>query len=334
VAPEGPTGHLPRLRSQGKDASNWITANFGVDATGDADVAYLAGVPFDFGRSSDHIAQPATLKFKMNGVDIDSLKRYISENPADFRIGPRGVAGLINEKLLSVCGFFDTIRAARASGELDVARDMVLFFNTPYPDEVVVNMTRVTGITEVSSAALTAAEILSRQQAHILADFMIRRLPGFGQARLAATGTQIGLRESRRIQGLYTLTAEDVLSARQFADGIAQNAYPIDIHSPDSDTVVTMQIPDGKSYMIPLGVMLNSQVDNLVVTGRAISATHEAHASTRLSPVCMALGQAAGTVAALAARRNVALTAVPITNIQRQLIAAGADLGDIGRSLA
>jgi hypothetical protein len=141
------------------------------------------------------------------------------------------------------------------------------------------------------------------------------------------------LRESRCIQGLYTITKDDVVEGRQFADAIARNAYPIDIHSPDGDGVKTVRIKDGGAHTIPVRALLNDQVENLIVTGRAISTTHEAHASTRLSPVCMAVGQAAGTVAALAVRARCMPVEVPIEQLQRQLIVDGADLGPVGKGV-
>ncbi|HHT28401.1 MAG TPA: FAD-dependent oxidoreductase [Firmicutes bacterium] len=326
-------GHIETLQIQTKDGLHTIRVGQVVDASGDADVAALAGVNFAFGRPDDNLAQPATLCFKLSQVDTQQIREYIQAHPEDFRIGPRGVQGFVDTPLLSVSGFYSHINQARQAGEVSLDRDQVLFFNTPYPDEVIVNMTRVTKVKELTSEFLTLAEVEARRQVYDLTAFMQRRLPGFAAARLVATGTQIGLRETRRIEGLYTITQDDVISGRQFDDCIARNAYPIDIHSPDGDGVVTLRIENEGAYAIPLRALLNSQVDNIVVTGRCISTTHAAHASTRLAPVCMALGQAAGTVAAMAAKAHSTPEQVPIRQLQRQLVADGADLGAIAADL-
>ena len=324
------SGHIESLKVQSREGAHRVRARVVVDASGDADVAYLAGVPFDFGRPGDSMAQPATIKFRVDRVDTGAIKEYVARHPEDFRIGPRGVKGLIESPLISICGFFSLIREARQRGELDLERDQVLFFNTPDPGEVIVNMTRVTGLTELTSEFLTGAEVTARMQVQQLMQFLRRRIPGFEHARLVATGVQIGLRETRRIRGLYTITRDDVVVARQFDDAVARNAYPIDIHSPDGDGVETVRIKDGGAHTIPVRSLLNGAVGNLVVTGRAISTTHEAHASTRLSPVCMAVGQAAGTLAAIAAKSNVLPHEVQVAGLQRRLVEQGADLGPVG----
>ena len=111
-------------------------------------------------------------------------------------------------------------------------RELVSFFATPYDDEVTVNMTRVTDVDPLDPDDLTRAEVEARAQVTQLVNFFVRDVPGFAHARLAATAAQIGIRESRRIVGDYTLTADDVLHARTFDDAVARSAYPIDIHNP------------------------------------------------------------------------------------------------------
>ena len=128
---------------------------------------------------------------------------------------------------------------------------------------------------------------------------------GFEHAYLQQTAAQIGVRESRRIRGDYTLTAEDVLGARKFPDGIARCAYPIDIHNPAGSGTIIRSGPKGDHYEIPLRCLLPQGIDNLLVAGRCVSATHEAQASLRVMPQCFAMGEAAGVAAALAVRRRV-----------------------------
>jgi hypothetical protein len=156
--------------------------------------------------------------------------------------------------------------------------------------------------------------------------FFRRSVPGFANARIAATATQIGIRESRRIVGEYTLTAEDVLAARTFPDAIARSAYPIDIHNPSGAGTTTFRLPAGAAYEIPYRCLVPATVERLLVAGRCISTTHEALASTRLTPTVMTLGQAAGTAASLSFAADVALRDVDAALLRERLIAAGVDL--------
>ena len=150
--------------------------------------------------------------------------------------------------------------------------------------------------------------------------------PGFANARIAATATQIGVRESRRIVGEYTLTADDVLHARTFDDAVARSAYPIDIHNPAGSGTTTHRLPPGTSYEIPYRCLVPKGVDDLLVAGRCISTTHEALASTRLTPTVMTLGQAAGTAAALSLHAGVTPRALDPAVLREKLVRDGVDL--------
>jgi hypothetical protein len=136
----------------------------------------------------------------------------------------------------------------------------------------------------------------------------------------------VGVRETRRIIGDYQLTADDVLSARKFDDAIARGAYPIDIHSPTGTGTVLKRLPPGEAYDIPLRSLMPKGAEGLIVAGRCISGTHEAHSSYRVMPIVMATGQAAGVTAALAARRAVGPRDVFYRDIQAELARQGASL--------
>jgi hypothetical protein len=159
--------------------------------------------------------------------------------------------------------------------------------------------------------------------------FFRRYVPGFEQAYVAQSGVQIGVRETRRIVGEYRLTAEDVLTARKFPDVVARGAYPIDIHDPRGIGTRLERLPLGEAYDIPLGCLLPQRADRLLVAGRCISGTHEAHSSYRVMPIAMATGQAAGVCAALAACGGRAPRDVPPPDVQRELRRQGADLRDV-----
>jgi hypothetical protein len=301
-----------------------ISAGRTIDATADAFVAAGAGVALQSGDAHGRV-QPASLMFRLSHVDLAALALYVRQHPDQIRTSLK-THERTAKALTAVAGLYDLWEGARARGEVSVPRELVSFFASPYADEVTVNMTRVTDIDPLDPDDLTRAEVEARAQAFELLRFFRRSVPGFGSARIAATGTQIGIRESRRIVGEYTLTAEDVLSARAFPDAVARSAYPIDIHNPSGTGTTTRRLPPGASYEIPYRCLVPTIVDDLLVAGRCISTTHEAHASTRLTPTVMTLGQAAGTAAAMSCKSHVPFRMLDARLLRERLVADGVDL--------
>jgi hypothetical protein len=288
-----------------------ITARATVDCTGDGDIAALAGAPFEAGRDADHLVQPMTLMFRMVEFERAAFVAYQQAHPDQWR----GVHGL-----------WELVRAATAAGELELPREDILFFGTPHEGEVSVNSTRVTGVLGTSVWDLTRAEWQARRQMRQIVAFLRKYVPGFDRAYLVQSGVNIGVRETRRITGEYQLTGPDILSARKWDDVIACGTYPMDIHNPTGRGTILMRLPPGEAYDIPLRCLLPQRVDQLVVAGRCISGTHEAHSSYRVMPIAMATGQAAGVCAALAARAGKASRDVPATEVQDELRRQGAVL--------
>ncbi len=313
-------GRISALGLTTKSGPVEVAGKVFVDATGDADVAHLAGVPCLKGRDSDGKAQPMTLKFRMRGVDLAKVKAYMLEHPEEFykRTPVEELPGL---PLTGICGFY---RHWKEAG-LPINRDQVLFFAGPEADEVLVNTTRVQGLDGTQAEDLSRAEAEGRRQALMVADFMRRSLPGFEQASISQMGAQIGVRESRRIQGEYVLGTEDVVSGRRFGDAIARSGYPVDIHDPTGQGVKSEWVKGDGAYDIPYRSLIAQGVDNLLAAGRCISTSHEALGTTRLTPSCMATGQAAGVAAALAAESG-APREVSVVELQRLLRLQGAIL--------
>ncbi|MEK3888910.1 FAD-dependent oxidoreductase [Bacillus sp. FSL K6-3431] len=292
-----------------------------VDATGDGDVAYLAGAPWEKGNKDEKV-QPMTMKFRMKGVKLDEVKKYMQENPDEF-YEKSLVSELDKLPLTGVMGFYRQWDEAN----LPIARDGILFFAGPGDDEALINVSRVSGLDPTNTEDLTAAEIEGRRQVYMLEKFFRQYIPGFSEATVVSTGTQIGVREARRIIGEYVLNGEDVLNGTRFADVIARSGYPIDIHNPEGKGVTANFIKEGGAYDIPYRSIVPKSVNNLLLAGRCISTTHEAQATTRLTPSCMAIGQAAGAAAAIAAKENCAARDVNISSLQNELIKGNADLG-------
>jgi hypothetical protein len=291
-----------------------VRARVVIDCTGDGDVAVWAGADYEIGRDRDGLVQPMTLMFRMVEFERAAFEGYVREHPDQWR----GVHGL-----------WDLVRQAAAAGELDLPREDVLFFGTPHPREVSVNSTRVTRVLATDVFDWTRAEIESRRQMRQIAAFLCRYVPGFERAYVAQSGVHTGVRESRRIVGDYRLTADDVLAARKFEDVVARGAYPVDIHNPKGSGTVLRRLPEGEAYDIPLRCLLPRGVDDLLVAGRCLSGSHEAHSSYRVMPIVMATGQAAGVAAALAARQRVSARVVPVAAVQRELVRQGANLRGI-----
>src|SRR5690606_32224772 len=184
--------------------------------------------------------------------------------------------------------------------------------------EVIVNVTRVAKATVVSARSWTDAEIEGRRQVWQYARFLQKRIPGFEKARVIHVGQQLGIRESRLIQGRYVLVPEDLVKGTAFADRIAAGSYPVDIHSPSDESLVVQEL-EADYYFIPFRALLPRRTRNLLLAGRCISATHEACAAIRVSPIAMAIGEAAGIAAALALQHDVDPCDVDPAEIQSQV---------------
>lgn len=311
------------LRLFNKSGESVVRAHVYIDCTGDGDVLAQAGVPFEKGRKKDGLAQPMTMIFRMGGVDLKRVREYMEQHPDEFVLAP----DWRNIPHVAVSGFFSLVAKAKQEKRLTVDRDRVLFFELPNEGEVTVNMTRVIRYDATEGKALSEAEVIGRRQVMEVIRFLQRDIPGFASSYLINCGTQIGVRESRRMIGKYVLTEKDVMQGSRFDDVIARGSYPIDIHSPDSSKLDATQVKFGHVYDIPYRAVLNDTVRNLIVGGRCLSATHEALASARVTPTAMAVGQAIGTAAALASQANVLPEQVDIRLLQRTLVQQGANLG-------
>ena len=189
---------------------------------------------------------------------------------------------------------------------------------------MIVNMSRINGEDPIDPLSLTRAEIKGRRQVFELLSYLRQNVPGYESAKLLFSGPNVGIRSSRQMVGVYTLTADDILSNRVFEDRIAAFGYPIDIHSADGTETNSTFLKEGTWYTIPYRCLINNEVPNLMAAGRNISCSFEAQASTRVSPCCAALGEAAGCAAHLASKSNVLPTEINISELQETLRQEGA----------
>ena len=270
-----------------------VLADIVIDASGDADVAALAGVPFE--SALDQPVQSLTTTFKLINVDTER-------------------AGKVKKNELH--GLMAT------ASDYDLPRKEGSVHMTPLPGVMVTNMTRVTQIDPNDTFQLSKAEIEGRRQALEYARFLIDQVPGYEDAALGGLSTQIGVRESRRIFGSYRLTRKDVLSAQQFEDAIAICGAPIEEHHAGQDTRWEY-IPDGKTYQIPYRCLLPKNISGLLVAGRCLSADHDAHASVRSMGQCMAMGQAAGIAAKICIQNKKTTQNISIRDIKDDIRSIG-----------
>lgn len=278
-----------------------LTADVVIDASGDADVAAAAGVPFE--GAADGPVQAYTTTFRLVNVDVERA---------------RGVSSNELHALMDEAAERGGYRLPRREGSVH---------RTPTSGVMHTNMVRVGDVDGTDPEQLTEAEVEGRRQALEYARFLRNYVPGYERASLVSLSTQIGIRESRRIFGEHRLTHEDVLGARSFDDAIGQCAAPIEEHHSGSDTRWEY-LPEGQTYEIPYRCLVPKKVDNLLVVGRCVSADHDAHASVRNMGQCMLMGQAAGIAAVQSARRGVPPREADVAALQKRLREIGAVLGE------
>jgi hypothetical protein len=289
-----------------------IEADVIIDCTGDGDIAAAAGAGFLIGSDIDQSVQPMTLMFRLTDFEREIFRAYVKEHPDQWK---------------SVYGLWDLVEKASLAGELDLKRENILFFDTMHERELSINSTRIINVSGVNVWDLSYAEWEGRRQVRQIAAFLKKYVPGFENSYVTQTGITAGVRETRRISGNYTLTGSDVLGAARFDDAIARSSYPVDIHNPKGKGTVLTPLPPGEAYDIPLRCLIPRGVDNILVAGRCISGDHVAHSSYRVMPVSMATGQAAGACAAIVSRNKISTAGVDYSDIRKELLRQGADLG-------
>jgi hypothetical protein len=286
-------GHIEAVRIVCKTQVLEFAAQTFIDATGDADLAALCGAGIELGRAEDGLCQPCSTMFRMGGV---AKERLLAD-------GLRAARERVTERFL----------AARSAGRIDFPfQDSLAFYEFPRPGVLHFNATRMCGEPALRPGRLAELEIEGRRQTALLCDWLIAEAPGFEHAFLDAIAPQVGVRETRRVKGLYTLTRQDIVNGSRFADGIARSAYFIDIHNPkgtgglhvdaNARGALKEDYKPKRYYEIPFRCLQPAGIENLLVACRALSADHEAHAAVRVMGTLTAVGEAAGIAADIARR--------------------------------
>ncbi len=275
-----------------------ILAGVVIDSSGDADVIARAGGAFE--KSPREQLQAPSLVFTMAGVDIERA----------VRVPQAEISRLL--------------RAVTESSEFAFNRFSGGFSPVPPEGKVHMNVTRVTCVDGTDPDDLNRAYLEGRRQVDAYARFAIKYLPGFEHAYIDQIAPQLGIRETRRVVGEYQLTTDDVLGARSFPDAICRGAWPLEIHPNDGTDTTRIHLEGDTYYQIPYRCLVPSDLEQVLVTGRCISTTHEAQGSTRVMGPGIATGQAAGTAAALSVRGARSPRQVNVSELQSELEREGA----------
>lgn len=286
-----------------KAGSMQVEAEYFIDATGDGDLMAMSGCDFQLGRERDGLCQPMTTCFRVAGVDKGLL-------------GPeerRRIKRIYKEQ--------------KEEGKIRNPREDVLMFTGKALGEGIVhfNTTRVVKLNPTDPMDVSRAEMEARKQICELLQFLKKQdIPAFRNAYLVSVASDIGIRESRKLRGEHILTIQELTACTRFPDAIALGNYEIDIHNPEGSGTSHQFFGPGEYYTIPYRSLLPKELDNLLVGGRCISATHEAQASIRIMPICATLGEAAGTAVALASISGTDTHHLDVSRLQEMLRSQGA----------
>ncbi len=276
-----------------------VSADSFIDATGDGDLMAFAGCAFQLGRESDGLCQPMTTIFRMSNVDVEAFK---ADRP--------------RLQLL--------YKEFQQAGKLINPRENILVFFGLGEGIVHFNTTRMVKLDPTDPFAVSRAEMIGRRQIFEMYTFLRENCPACKDASICNVAVSVGVRESRKLVGEHVLTVEELKNCTRFEDTIALGNYDIDIHNPEGAGTSHYYFPDGQYYTIPYRSFLPRELDNLLVAGRCLSATHEAQASVRIMPICATMGEAAGVAAAVAKQTGTCVHDVDVALVQKKLREKGA----------
>ena len=312
---------------ESKPGRQAVLARVVVDATGDADMAAATGAPCDKGRETDHKTRPMSLLFRIGNIDYPRLARYVAENPDD--VAPDHALLDLKNQVIRIFGFQETCIKAHKNGDLDPTLFYLRFEGMTRANTAIVNTTRMYGLDGTKAEDLTKATVIGFKQVWQLLKVMRKYVPGFENIELIDVAPNLGVRESRRIVGDYVYQVDDIEHSTHFSDTLCTTYLRwqpgVEQHSPDAaeGKGATGYSRPGSGpmcrYNVPLRCFLPQKIENLLVSGQAISATHLAGIYFRGMEACSMTGQVAGVSAAVAARLRTVARKVDIAQVQNEL---------------
>ena len=285
-----------------------IKSKITIDASGDADVIAMAGLPNFIGDKGK--VQNPTMIFKISGVDIETFKQTYGLNS----IMPQEVTDLIIKM--------------NKDNRYKLPRAKIWLFSTTKPNELLCNCTRIIGedgreLNSLYYKDFTEAETQGRKQIREYAKFFKENLKGCEKSFVTDTGTQVGIRQTRQVDGVYKLKNSDVTNGKKFKDGIARSPWPIELHSGNKPKVEWL-LDD--VYEVPLNCFIPKNGEGIIAAGRCLSAEHEAVASARVTAQCFSYGHAVGHAASISIKENMLLRDIKGENVREILNKEGARL--------
>lgn len=279
-----------------------IYAAITVDATGDGDIAAKAGAEFILGRESDNRMQPATLMFKIGGVDYERAV-FLGSFESTYETEQGELQALAREHIPHPAGH-------------------ILTYKSTLPGVVTCNMTNAVDIDGTCAEDLTSATLICRRQMDAIIRYLRKFVPGYENCYIISSASLMGIRETRHFKGRYTLTGQDILDAKAFDDYVVKDAYfNFDVHNITGagldKTGVQKHFSQDKGYTIPYRCLIPEVKENLLLCGRNISGTHMAHSNFRVMPICVGIGEAAGAASYIAASRKCGLDDVDAAEIRK-----------------
>lgn len=316
--------HLKKIILRGKGWRILVSARVFIDATGDGDVAYLAGASYEKGQKDTGVLQPPTMMFTVSGVDIDKTIDYLAENPDQME----------RSKTIDCAGGYDAdffrsdpnfvmvamrklVAQLRAEGKMPINRENIIIINSLLPGEVHLNCTRHLGTDGSDVFSVTRAEIEGYLQIEEFVEVLKQYVPGFENCYISQIYPSLGIRESRRFSGIRRLTELDLVEGHFDEETIGIGSYPVDIHAGDGMSTIFTKIP---AYGIPYGITVSDEIEGLMFSGRCASMDAVAMSSARVMPICMAIGEAAGVGAALAVKQGISPRDVNVSEVRRILL--------------
>jgi len=314
---------------ENKSGRSTLPAGAIVDCTGDGDLAARSGAEFELGSRGNGVVQPMTMLFAVSNIDVDAAMQagHMKRTPWSV-MEPLELTDRFKSYILDVTPWAEQLKAFTPPEVPPITRFRFHDHNDGMFQTG--NFIHISHLDGSNGEQLARGETVGRVVVWKLVEFLRDHVPGFEQVRLVQTATHLGVRETRRVRGEYYLNAQDVLSARQFPDAIAQCGYFMDVHDPDSSdfakTDGSGQIVDEASFGIPYRTLVPLAVDGLIMAGRCVSGSREAQSAFRVMGTCMAMGQAAGPAAAMSARSGKPFRALDVAALRQALAADGAIL--------
>ncbi|MGI6225324.1 MAG: FAD-dependent oxidoreductase [Peptococcales bacterium] len=289
-------GNIVSCIFHNRDGLFAIKAKCFVDATGDAFLASMAGVPM---LEDTRPKQPGSLCFKMAGVDTQSPRMHIIHQKNNH----------FNHQAVFIR---EVLEKLEAEGKEVPQYGGPWLCTTMNPGEITLNFTR-SAMDCTKQDSFTKAEQKMLEDVFILSEMIRKHVPEFKEAYISQIATVAGARQGRRIAGLFVMTGEDYIKGTRFEDSIARACHPVDVHLPNNQGQ-SLTFPERAAF-IPYRCLVSNAIDNLLMAGRAISVDEDTFAAVRVQAPCMEIGQAAGVAASLAVKENTTVQNIDVTKL-------------------